>query len=292
MLGTLYIVATPIGNLEDITLRALRVLREVDLIACEDTRHTAKILTYYQIDKPKVSYHEHNEVEKAASLITELQRGKQVALVSDAGTPCISDPGYRIVRNAFENGIRVVPIPGPCSFIAALSASGRPTDSFVFLGFLPPRKVPRRATLESLKHELRTVIVFESPLRLLDTLTDIQETLGSRFLTIAREITKIYEEIFFGTVEEALIHFSKKPLKGEIVLILEKGHLSKGPESLPNKTLIEEKSKELIERLGMTKNEALKELADQYHIPKRTLYKILLDSTDDEALYDRSKTEL
>jgi 16S rRNA (cytidine1402-2'-O)-methyltransferase len=183
------------------------------------------------------------------------------------------------VRNAFENGIRVVPIPGPCSFIAALSASGRPTDSFVFLGFLPPRKTPRRATLESLKQEARTAIVFESPLRLLDTLNDIHEILGPRFLTIAREITKIYEEIFFGTVDEALTHFSRKPVKGEIILIMEKGHLSKATESLPQKEVIEEKTKELTERLGLTKNEALKELANQYRIPKRTLYKILLDST-------------
>ena len=279
MSGTLYVVATPIGNLEDITLRALQVLREVDWIACEDTRHTVKLLTHYQIDKPKISYHEHNELEKASRLLTELQNGRQIALVSDAGTPCISDPGYRIVRKALENGIRVVPIPGPCSFTAALSASGRPTDSFIFLGFLPARKNPRRASLESLQEELHTVILFESPLRLLDTLADVQEILGPRLITVVREITKIYEEIFFGTVAEALIHFSKKPVKGEIVLILEKKHLPEIPSSLPMKDLVEEKTKELIERLGMTKNEALKELAIQFRIPKRTLYKILLDST-------------
>ena len=282
MSGTLYVVATPIGNLEDITLRALQVLREVDWIACEDTRHTVKLLAHYQIDKPKISYHEHNELEKASRLLTELQNGRQIALVSDAGTPCISDPGYRIVRKALENGIRVVPIPGPCSFTAALSASGRPTDSFIFLGFLPARKNPRRASLESLQEELHTVILFESPLRLLDTLADVQEILGPRLITVVREITKIYEEIFFGTVAEALIHFSKKPVKGEIVLILEKKHLPEIPSSLPMKDLIEEKTKELIERLGMTKNEALKELAIQFRIPKRTLYKILLDSTDKE----------
>jgi len=282
MSGTLYVVATPIGNLEDITLRALQVLREVDWIACEDTRHTVKLLTHYQIDKPKISYHEHNELEKASRLLTELQNGRQIALVSDAGTPCISDPGYRIVRKALENGIRVVPIPGPCSFTAALSASGRPTDSFIFLGFLPARKNPRRASLESLQEEFRTVILFESPLRLLDTLADVQEILGPRLITVVREITKIYEEIFFGTVAEALIHFSKKPVKGEIVLILEKKHLPEIPSSLPMKDLVEEKTKELIERLGMTKNEALKELAIQFRIPKRTLYKILLDSTDKE----------
>jgi 16S rRNA (cytidine1402-2'-O)-methyltransferase len=282
MSGTLYVVATPIGNLEDITLRALRVLREVDLIACEDTRHTIKLLTHYQIDKPRISYHEHNEMEKASSLLTELQNGRQIALVSDAGTPCISDPGYRIVRKALENGIRVVPIPGPCSFTAALSASGRPTDSFVFLGFLPARRTPRSTILKSLKEDLRTVIVFESPLRLLGTLADIQEILGPRLITVAREITKIYEEIFFGTVAEALIYFSKKPVKGEIVLILEKEHLPKIAPNLPDKERLEEKTKELMERLGMTKNEALKELAIQYRISKRTLYKILLDSTEKE----------
>ena len=282
MSGTLYVVATPIGNLEDITLRALQVLREVDLIACEDTRRTMKLLTHYQIDKPRISYHEHNEMEKASNLLTELQNGRQIALVSDAGTPCISDPGYRIVRKALENGIHVVPIPGPCSFTAALSASGRPTDSFVFLGFLPARRNPRGAILNSLKEELRTVIVFESPLRLLGTLADIQEILGPRLITVAREITKIYEEIFFGTVAEALIHFSKKSVKGEIVLILEKEHLPETTPNLPDKERIEGKTKELMERLGMTKNEALKELAIQYRIPKRTLYKILLDSTDKE----------
>ena len=282
MSGTLYVVATPIGNLEDITLRALHVLKEVDLIACEDTRHTIKLLTHYQIDKPRISYHEHNEMEKASNLLMELQSGRQIALVSDAGTPCVSDPGYRIVRKALENGIRVVPIPGPCSLIAALSASGRPTETFIFLGFLPARRNPRSTILKLLKEELRTVIVFESPVRLLATLADIQQILGPRFITVAREITKIYEEIFFGTVTEALIHFSKKPVKGEIVLVLEKEHSPKITPILPKKELIDGKTKELMERLGMTKNEALKELANQYRVPKRSLYKILLDSTDKE----------
>ena len=282
MLGTLYVVATPIGNLEDITLRALRILREVDLVVCEDTRQTAKLLSHYQIEKPKISYHEHNELERAATLLLALQRGKQVALVSDAGTPCISDPGYRIVRNALESRIRVVPIPGPCSFIAALSTSGRPTDSFVFFGFLPARKSARRNALESLKNEQRTVIFFESCRRLVDTLADVEEILGERPLTVARELTKIYEEIFFGTPREAQTHFSNKPVKGEIVLMVEKGTLTKAADDLPEKSEIERKVTELTERLGMSKNEALKELSAQYHVPKRTLYKLLLSSTDGE----------
>ena len=282
MLGTLYVVATPIGNLEDITLRALRILREVDLVACEDTRQTAKLLSHYQIEKPKISYHEHNEAQKAATLLSELQRGKQVALVSDAGTPCISDPGYRIVRNALENGIRVVPIPGPCSFIAALSASGRPTDSLVFFGFLPSRKRARCNALESLKNEQRTVIFFESPLRLVDTLADFVAILGERPMTVARELTKIYEEIFFGSTAEAHAHFSKKPVKGEIVLMVEKGALTKAADVFPEKSEIERKVTELTEWLGMSKNEALKELSAQYHVPKRALYKLLLNSTDGE----------
>ena len=278
MPGTLYVVATPIGNLEDITLRALRVLKEVDLVACEDTRQTAKLLTHYQIEKPKVSYHEHNEEEKAPALLVELQRGKQIALVSDAGTPCISDPGYRIVRSALENGIRVVPIPGPCSFIAALSASGRPTESFVFVGFLPARKGARRNTLESLRGEQRTVIFFESPMRLLDTLADVEEILGERRVTVARELTKIYEEIFFGNSREALAHFSEKKVKGEIVLLVEKGVSPQRTAGILNHVEIRRKVKELSERLGMTKNEALKELSKEFQIPKRELYKLLLDS--------------
>ncbi|MFN8005584.1 MAG: 16S rRNA (cytidine(1402)-2'-O)-methyltransferase [Terriglobia bacterium] len=278
MPGTLYIVATPIGNLEDITLRALRILREVDLIACEDTRQSAKLLSHFEIEKPRVSYHEHNELERANLLLAELNKGNQIALLSDAGTPCISDPGYRIVRTALDHGIRVVPIPGPCSLIAALSASGRPTDSFTFLGFLPPRTTARRTVLESIREEHRTVIFFESPQRLLDTLADVREILGARALTIAREITKIYEEMFSGSVEAALVHFSQKPVKGEIVLILEKEDLANRPSVLPSPQEIEEKMRGFVERMGMTRNEALKEVARQYHLPKRTLYKLLLGS--------------
>jgi 16S rRNA (cytidine1402-2'-O)-methyltransferase len=280
MPGILYVVATPIGNLEDITLRALRVLEEVDLIACEDTRRTAKLLTHYQIEKPKVSYHEYNEEEKASTLLLELQKGKKIALVSDAGTPCISDPGYRIVRDALENEIQVVPIPGPCSFIAALSASGRPTESFVFLGFLPARKSARRNTLESLRSERRTVIVFESPMRLLDTLADVEEILGERRVTVARELTKIYEEIFGGDSREALAHFSRQMVKGEITLLIEKGATPQGTACNLDPVEIRRKVRELSDGLGMTKNEVLKKLSKEYRIPKRDLYKLLLDSRE------------
>lgn len=278
MPGILYVVATPIGNLEDITLRALRVLKEVDLVACEDTRQTAKVLTHFQIEKLKVSYHEHNEAEKAETLLLELQKGKRIALVCDAGTPCISDPGYRIVRNALENGIPVVPIPGPCAFIAALSASGRSTESFIFLGFLPAKKSARRNALESLRSERRTLIFLESPKRLLDTLAAVEEVFGERQVTVARELTKIYEEFFSGTSREAIVHFSKQMVKGEIILLIEKQVSPRGMTENLDPVEIRRKVKERSERLGMTKNDILKELSREYRIPKRDLYKLLLDS--------------
>jgi 16S rRNA (cytidine1402-2'-O)-methyltransferase len=278
MPGILYVVATPIGNLEDITLRALRVLKEVDLVACEDTRQTAKVLTHFQIEKLKVSYHEHNEAEKAETLLLELQKGKRIALVCDAGTPCISDPGYRIVRNALENGIPVVPIPGPCAFIAALSASGRSTESFIFLGFLPAKKSARRNALESLRSERRTLIFLESPKRLLDTLATVEEVFGERQVTVARELTKIYEEFFSGTSREAIVHFSKQMVKGEIILLIEKQVSPRGMTENLDPVEIRRKVKERSERLGMTKNDILKELSREYRIPKRDLYKLLLDS--------------
>src|SRR5215471_11896459 len=214
MSGTLFVVATPIGNLEDITLRALRVLREVDLIACEDTRQTAKLLSHYQIEGRTTSYHEHNEAEKAVYLLAQLRGGKKVVLVSDSGTPCISDPGFRLIRSALESGIPVIPVPGPSALTAALSVSGRPTDVFTFFGFLPSKKGGRRSLLESLKEELRTLVFYETAGRLLQSLADLQELLGNRAITIAREMTKIYEEVFFGSISQAREHFSLKPPKG------------------------------------------------------------------------------
>jgi 16S rRNA (cytidine1402-2'-O)-methyltransferase len=201
MPGTLYIVATPIGNLEDITLRALRVLGEADLIACEDTRQTRKLLDHAGISKPAVSYHDHNEASRATELIGKLLSGANIALVSDAGTPLISDPGYRVVEAAIEAGIVVVPIPGACAAVAALSASGLPPDSFRFCGFLPPKSSQRRKLLEELANETGTLIFYEAPHRILDALDDIAEVMGTRRVVVGREITKLHEEFLRGTAQ-------------------------------------------------------------------------------------------
>jgi len=277
MPGTLYVVATPIGNLEDITLRALRVLREVDLIACEDTRHTARLLAHYDIHKPTTSYHEHNESEKAGLLLEKLESGLQIALVSDAGTPGISDPGYRVVRQAHERDIRVIPIPGPCSFIAALSASGRASDAFTFLGFLPARKKARVALLTDLKDEERTLIFFESPERLLEALEDVNQILGPRALTVAREMTKVYEELFSGTPEEGIEYFSKKFVKGEIVLIIEQG--AREPGSLESLDIgaLRQRMVGMTQGLGIMKTEAVKQLAREMNVSRRELYRLLVE---------------
>ena len=280
MPGTLYVVATPIGNLEDITLRALRVLREVDLIACEDTRHTARLLARYDIQKPTTSYHEHNENEKAGLLLEKLESGLQIALVSDAGTPCISDPGYRIVRQAHERHIQVVPIPGPCSFIAALSASGRASDSFSFLGFLPARKNARGALLNDLKDEERTLIFFESPERLLEALEDIDQILGPRALTIAREMTKVYEELFSGTPKKGIEYFARKPVKGEIVLIIEPAVRESGSLESLDIAALRQRVLGMTQGLGIMRTEAVKRLAREMNVSRRELYRLLVEGDE------------
>src|SRR4051812_43401010 len=224
--GMLFVVATPIGNLEDITLRALRVLKEADLIACEDTRQTQKLLSHHGIDKPTVSYHEHNEAERAAELAAKLEAGANVALVSDAGMPGISDPGYRVVALAVERGINVVPIPGAVAFASALAASGLPTDAFRFNGFLPPKSGQRREALEALRESAVTEIFYEAPHRLLETLRDVVATLGeARPIVVARELTKIHEEFVRGAAAEVLRQFEERAgeVKGEITLLIGKG---------------------------------------------------------------------
>jgi len=219
--GKLYVVATPIGNLEDITLRALRVLREVDLIAAEDTRHTRKLLDRYKIKKRMVSYHEHNERERAERIIEDLKSGMKVALVSDSGTPAISDPGYVLIRRCVEEGIEVIPIPGPSALLAALSVSGLPVHRFIFEGFLPHKSGKRRNRLRQLAGEEGTIIFYESPHRLLKTLSDILEILGNRRVVIARELTKVHEEIFRGSIEEALERFGEGECRGEFTILVE-----------------------------------------------------------------------
>lgn len=218
--GTLYIVATPIGNLEDITLRALRILREVDLIAAEDTRHSRKLLTHFGISKQLTSYFDHNKNIKGALILDKLRDGMSVALISDAGTPCISDPGYHLVRDAVDAGIDVVPIPGPCAAVAALSASGLASDSFAFEGFLANRSGKRREKLLTVKDERRVLIFYEAPTRLVVSLGDILEIMGDRDVVLAREVTKIYEEFLRGKVSEVLHMLEGRVVKGEVVLLL------------------------------------------------------------------------
>lgn len=219
-IGTLYIVATPIGNLEDITLRALRILKEVGLIAAEDTRHTKKLLSAYGIVTPLTSLYDHNEPKKTPFIISKLQDGMDIAYVSDAGTPGISDPGYILINKAIENDITVTPVPGPSAVVAALSASGLPMDSFSFWGFLPSRKGKRRHFLETLRDEKKTMVFYESPQRTLETLRDIEETLGNRRVVVARELSKIYEEMLRGTVSELITLVKDRTIKGEITLIV------------------------------------------------------------------------
>ena len=218
--GTLYIVSTPIGNLEDITLRALRILKEADLIAAEDTRHTGLLLRHFSIHTPLTSYFEGNEMKKREFILSKLNQGDRIALVSDAGTPGISDPGYRLIRLAIENEIPVIPIPGPSAGITALSVSGLPTDAFLFKGFLPHKSKKRRDLLKQLEEIRETLIVYESPHRIQETLKDIFETLGDREIVLTRELTKLYEEILRGKVSEIQNALGEKKIKGEITLII------------------------------------------------------------------------
>jgi len=216
--GTLYLVSTPIGNLEDITLRALRLLRECDLIAAEDTRHTAKLLHHFDIRTPTTSVHEHNEHAKAAALVEKLLQGLSVALVSDAGTPAVSDPGFRLVQAALAAGIRVEAIPGPSAVLAALVSSGLPTDAFVFVGFPPSRAKARATWLEALRTETRTVVFFEAPHRILETLNDALRIIGDRQVAVGRELTKLHEELVRGPISTALGHLTE--LRGEFTIVM------------------------------------------------------------------------
>ncbi len=270
MNGALYIVATPIGNLEDITHRAVRVLGEVDLIACEDTRQTRKLLEHYAIAKPLVSYHDHNEQARAEELLRELQAGKSVALVSDAGTPLIADPGYRLVEKAREHGIQVSPIPGPSALVAALSASGLPTDSFCFHGFLPGKHGARVKILEQLRDSESTHVFYEAPHRILDALQDVEETLGSRPLVLAREVTKLHEEFLSGTAGDIREALAARPsVKGEITLMI-----GKGAAAAPSTESLEDAVERLI-HAGMPRMEALKTVARERGLGKREVYKKL-----------------
>jgi 16S rRNA (cytidine1402-2'-O)-methyltransferase len=270
--GTLYVVATPIGNLEDVTYRAVRTLREVDLIACEDTRHTAKLLAHYRIEKPTVSYHEHNEAARAEELAEKLEQGLNVAQVSDAGMPGISDPGYRVIKLAIERGIEVVPVPGASAAIAALAASGLPTDSFQFLGFLPARSGERRSLLESLRDAQLTTIVFEAPHRISETMKDVVDMLGAeRPVVLARELTKVHEEFIRGSAAEVLAALQQREVKGEITLLIEK---SEGA-SVGAKKGIAARLQEIMQEQKIDGNAALKVIAKELGVSKSEVYREL-----------------
>jgi 16S rRNA (cytidine1402-2'-O)-methyltransferase len=269
MSGTLYLVATPIGNLEDVTYRAVRTLREADLIACEDTRHTRKLLDHYGIAKPLVSYHEHNEAARAEELLSRMQAGESVALVSDAGMPLISDPGYRVVNAAIRAGIRVVPVPGVSAFVAALAASGLPTDEFTFGGFLPAKSGPRMRVLEAVKEEAATLIFYETPHRIVEALGDIERVLGERPVVVARELTKVHEEFLRGTAGEIRAALAARPsVKGEITLLIGKGMAP------PAETTSIEDAVDAYVRGGMGRMEAMKKVARERRISKRDVYRM------------------
>lgn len=271
MAGTIYLVATPIGNLEDITLRALRTLREVDLVACEDTRRTGLLLRRFEIDKPLLSYREHNEAARAAELIRRAQDGASIAVVSDAGMPGIADPGFRVARAAVEAGVRVATIPGANAATAALTASGLPTDRFRFEGFLPPREAKRRAALELLRAETATVVLYEAPHRIAATLRDIAAVLGARPLVLARELTKLHEEYLRGTAEQIAAELAKRPaVKGEIVLLIGADETAATDGLAPLETRVEELLGEGFDRM-----EAIKRAARERGLRKRDAYRML-----------------
>jgi 16S rRNA (cytidine1402-2'-O)-methyltransferase len=272
--GTLYVVATPIGNLEDITFRAVRVLKEADLIACEDTRHTAKLLQHYGIDIPTVSYHEHNEVPRAEELVAKLEQGVNVAQVSDAGMPGISDPGYRVIKLAIERGVQVVPIPGASALISALAAGGLPTDNFQFLGFVPAKSGQRRTMLEALRAAEQTTVVYEAPHRITGTMQDIVEILGAeRPMVLARELTKLHEEFIRGNAAQILARVQEHELRGEITLLIGKGEAQEAPEIAKNN--IVQRLEEIMREQKLDEKTALKVVAKERGLSKSEAYREL-----------------
>ncbi len=278
MTGTLYLCATPIGNLEDITLRVLRVLKEVDLIAAEDTRNSIKLLNYFQIKTPLTSYHEYNKIEKGRYLIGQLQAGKNIALVTDAGTPGISDPGEELVSMAYEAGISVTSLPGACACVTALTISGLPTRRFSFEAFLPMDKHERQDVLSELVEDTRTLIIYEAPHKLLKTLKELYKVLGERKMALCRELTKRYETVFSTTLSEAITFYEKQEPKGECVLVIEGKSRQKQREEYHkqwNTISIEEHMKHYIDA-GMERKEAMKQVAIDRGIPKREVYNRLI----------------
>jgi len=274
MEGTLYIVATPIGNLEDVTLRALRILKEVDLIACEDTRHSRKLLAHYQITKSTVSHHEHNERERGSELIKKLEAGQNIALVSDAGTPLISDPGSWIVQEAIDRGIRVVPIPGPSAFVTALAASGLPCDTFAFIGFLPARRGQRRTRLKELAGLQSTLIFYEAPHRIVQTIHDLRDVFGDRKCVVARELTKVHEEFLRGSLGH--LEISELAERGEIVLLVEAPREDSSKQEGEATRSIAEEVEQLMREKGLDQKTALKRIARARGIGKSEAYRLMI----------------
>lgn len=278
MAGKLYLCATPIGNLEDITLRVLRTLKEADLIAAEDTRHSIKLLNHFEIKTPMTSYHEFNKVEKAVYLVEQMRQGVNVALVTDAGTPGISDPGEELVRQCHAAGIEVTSLPGPAACITALTMSGLPTRRFCFEAFLPLDKRERQRILEELKRETRTILIYEAPHRLLKTLAELLEVLGDRRITVCRELTKKYETAFLTTLSGALSHYVTEEPKGECVLVIE----GKDPEEIKREESLSWESMTVEEHMdmyvsgGMDRKEAMKQVAKDRGVSKRDIYQQLM----------------
>ncbi|WP_321394942.1 16S rRNA (cytidine(1402)-2'-O)-methyltransferase [uncultured Desulfuromusa sp.] len=268
MSGTLYVVATPIGNLEDMTYRAVRILEEAALVAAEDTRHSRKLLNHYGIKTPLISYHEHNEESRSSQLIDKLKAGESIALISDAGTPCIADPGYRLVSRCRQEGVMVAAVPGPSAVITALSISGLPTDAFRFVGFLPAKTHGRCQYLEQIKDEQQTIVCYEAPHRLVACLEDIARVCGTdRPIAIARELTKRHEELFSGRVDEALDYFSRSPVKGEIVILL-----GAAQERLPEGTVAEALVR-LRNETDLSWKDIVKQVAKEFGVPGSDVYK-------------------
>jgi 16S rRNA (cytidine1402-2'-O)-methyltransferase len=273
----LYLVATPIGNLEDITLRAVRMLKEVDVIACEDTRQTQKLLNHYGITTRTISYHEHNEMTRAAELVKEMQEGASVALVTDAGMPGISDPGFRLISLAIRHHLPVVPIPGASAFLAALVASGLPTDSFRFSGFLPAKRGERRAALEAIKTSPRTQVFYEAPHRIVEALSDIVEALGKdRHVVVAREVTKVHEEFLRGRAGEVLETLkSRDGVKGEITLLIGKAEEAESQAALSTRLSVRERVGQIMAEEKLDEKAALKKAAKERGISKSEAYREL-----------------
>jgi 16S rRNA (cytidine1402-2'-O)-methyltransferase len=270
--GCLYLVGTPIGNLEDITLRALRILREADQIAAEDTRHTQKLLQHYEIARPLVSYHEHNEMTRAPELLIALEQGAKIALVSDAGMPLVSDPGHRLVTLCLRHQIPVVPVPGPSALLAALSASGLPNEEFLFVGFLPQRSGERRRSLERLRIEDRTIIFYEAPHRIAECVADAREILGDRPACLAREVTKLHEEFRRGKLSVIANSLEERPARGEITLLIGAAVPGEAGAHVDSAQSLSERVEELMRQAKLDRKDALKLAAKERGLTRRAAY--------------------